>query len=175
MDDTFTALPRDLVQQFLSHLNSIEPCIQFTAEEETEGKLPFLDVCLQREGNGSLTTSVFRKATHTNQYLSFDSHHPVARKAVVVRTLIHRASTLSSNSVERVAKEKKVILENAYVCMPTHEQLQDVSAHGGVRTLRHQLFCPKDHVPRDQRAGVVYQIPQTVHWSVWKDPETPVV
>ena len=32
VDDTFTALPRDLVQQFLRHLNSIEPCIQFTAE-----------------------------------------------------------------------------------------------------------------------------------------------
>ena len=27
------------------------------------------------------------------------------------------------------------------------------------RTLRHQLVCPKVHVPRDQRAGVVYQIP----------------
>ena len=48
VDDTFTALPRDLVQQFLSHLNSIEPCIQFTVEEETEGKLPFLDVPAKR-------------------------------------------------------------------------------------------------------------------------------
>ena len=86
----------------LSYLNSIEPCIQFTAEE-TEGKLLFLDVCLQRDDNGSLTNSVIRKATHTNQYLS-DSH-----KAVVVRTLMHRASTLSSKSVERVAEEKKVL------------------------------------------------------------------
>ena len=97
------------MQQFLRHLNSIEPCIHFTAEEETEGKLPFLDVCLQRDDNGSLTTSVFRKATHTNQYLSFDSHHPVAHNAAVVRTLMHRASTLSSNSLERVAEEKKVL------------------------------------------------------------------
>ena len=43
--------------------------------------------------------------TRTNQYLSFDSHHPVAHKAVVVKALMHRASTLSSNSVERVAEE----------------------------------------------------------------------
>ena len=93
MDDTFTALPRDLVQQLLSQLNSIELCIQFTVEEETEGKLSFLD-------DGSLTTSVFRKATHTNQYLSFDSHHSVAHKAEVVRTLMHKASTLLSNSAE---------------------------------------------------------------------------
>ena len=68
-----------------------------------------MDVCLQREDNGSLATSVFRKAKHTNQYLSFNLHHPVAHKAAVVRTLMHRASTLSSNSVERMVEEKKVM------------------------------------------------------------------
>ena len=134
VDDTFTALPRDLVQQFLRHLNSIEPCIQFTAEEETEGKLPFLDVCLQRDDNGSLTTSVFRKATQTNQYLSFDSYHPMAHKAAVVRTLMHRASTLSSNSVERVAEEKKVVeaLRDKWLPIRVHPQVlrqQDTQAN----------------------------------------------
>ena len=64
VDDTFIALPRDLVQQLLSHLISTEPCIQFTVEADAEGKLPFSDVCLQRVDDGSLTTSVFRKATH---------------------------------------------------------------------------------------------------------------
>ena len=110
MDDTFTALPRSSVQQFLRHLNRIKTCIQFTVEKESEdGKLPFLDVCLCRETDGSVTTSVYRKATHTNQYLSFDSHHPMAHKAAVVRTLISRASTLSSNGVERVAEEKRIV------------------------------------------------------------------
>ena len=62
-------------------------CIQLTFEKETEdGKLPFLDVCLCRESDGSVTTSVYRKPTHTNQYLPSDSHHPVAHKASVVRT-----------------------------------------------------------------------------------------
>ena len=128
MDDTFIALPRDLVQQLLSHLISTEPCIQFTVEADAEGKLPFLDVCLQRVDDGSLTTSVFRKATHTNQYLSFDSHHPVAHKAVVVRTLMHRASTLSSNSVERVAKEKKIMMvlkDNGYPSGFIHRHLEN--------------------------------------------------
>ena len=48
VNDTFTALPRDLVQHLLSHLNSIEPCIQFTVEEEGEGKLPFW-MCVCKE------------------------------------------------------------------------------------------------------------------------------
>jgi len=50
----------------------------------------------------SVTTSVYRKPTHTNQYLPFDLHHPVAHKASVLRTL-SRASELSSNGVVRVS------------------------------------------------------------------------
>ena len=71
---------------------------------------------------------MFRKATHTNQYLSFDSHHPVAHKAVVVRTLMHRASTLSSNSVERAAKEKKIMVvlkDNGYPSDFIHRHLDN--------------------------------------------------
>ena len=49
VDDTFMVIPCNLVQEFLSHLNSIEACIQFTVGKETEDrKLPFLDVCLCR-------------------------------------------------------------------------------------------------------------------------------
>ena len=45
VDDTCTSLPRDMVKTFHSHLNSIEPCIQFMVEEGSEDRiLPFLDV-----------------------------------------------------------------------------------------------------------------------------------
>ena len=77
MDDASTALPRDVVKSFHNHLNSIEPCIQFTVEEESKDRiLPFLDVELCRESDGTITTSVYRKTTHTNQYLSFALHPP---------------------------------------------------------------------------------------------------
>ena len=71
VDDTCTALPRDMVKSFHSYLNSIEPYIQFTVEEESEDRiLPFLDVELCRESDGTITTLVYRKTTHINQYLS---------------------------------------------------------------------------------------------------------
>ena len=77
VDNTCTALPRDMVKSFHSHLNSIESCIQFTVEEESEDRiLPFLDVDLCQESDGTVTTLMYRKTTHTNQYLSFVSHHP---------------------------------------------------------------------------------------------------
>ena len=51
----------------------------------SEGKLPFLDVLLQQEPDGSISTTVFRKSTHTDRYLNFMSHHSLADKPALVR------------------------------------------------------------------------------------------
>ena len=76
VDDTITALPRKLIAPFLDHVNDIKPSIRFTKEEESDRHLAFLDVLLCRKDDGTISTSVYRKATHTNQYLSFRSNHP---------------------------------------------------------------------------------------------------
>ena len=41
---------------------------------------------------------------HTERYLSFDSHHPVAHKRAVVKSLTDRAKTIPS-SVDQQSKE----------------------------------------------------------------------
>ena len=57
---------------------------QFTMESEKDGKLPFLDCNVTRQENGELTVSVYRKGTHTDRYLNFNSHNPVhVRRGVV--------------------------------------------------------------------------------------------
>ena len=109
MDDTCATLPQDLVDPFHEHLNSIDPHIQFTVERESKGQLPFLDVLLTREENGTISTEVYRKPTHTDQYLAFDSHHPTAHKRAVVGTLMGQAETLSSSGVSRVQEEKRIL------------------------------------------------------------------
>ena len=77
---TCAALPLDLVDPFHKHLNSIDPCIEFMIEKDSDGQLPILDILLSREENGSISTSLNRKATHTDQYLCFQSHHPASHK-----------------------------------------------------------------------------------------------
>ena len=47
---------------------------------------------------GKLETDVYRKPTHTDKYLSYDSHHPVSHKRSVGKTLLQRAESLPSNS-----------------------------------------------------------------------------
>ena len=55
-----------------------------------------------------MDTTVYRKPTHTNKYLDFSSHHPLAHKIAVVRTLHTRAHALTSSAVSRTEEERTV-------------------------------------------------------------------
>ena len=48
------------------------------------------------DGEGRLKTTVYRKPTHTNQYLHWDSHHAIPSKYSMIGTLFHRAKTICS-------------------------------------------------------------------------------
>ena len=83
VDDTFCILNKDHINDFHSHLNSICSHIQFTIEKEHNFSLPFLDILVKRNSrNGNttthnfLSTTIYRKPTHTNRYLHYTSHHP---------------------------------------------------------------------------------------------------
>ena len=75
VDDTFPVLDRDHVDDFLQHLNCQQSTIRFTMETERDNTIPFLDITVTRDSDCLVTTTVYRKPTHTNQYLAYDSHH----------------------------------------------------------------------------------------------------
>ena len=108
VDDTCTVLKKEEVDRFHEHLNGVNAHIQFTAEIEENKSLPFLDILLLRQEDGSIKTSVFRKPTHTDKYLDFNSHHPLAHKSSVVRTLYHRSHTLASTTALQSKEDKHI-------------------------------------------------------------------
>ena len=117
VDDTFVVLPENSINSFHNHLNSINPSIQFTLEKESNNQLPFLDVLVTRSVNGTISTSIYKKDTHTDQYLNFNSYQPVEHKAAVIKTLIHRAKEIPSNEQLKeieISKVKHSLRKNAY-------------------------------------------------------------
>ena len=81
VDDTFIIIQRSHKDSFLQHLNTIDDNIHFTCEEADEdGSIAFLDMLITPNENGRLNTSLYRKATHTDQYLYWDSHHAITSK-----------------------------------------------------------------------------------------------
>ena len=97
VDDTFIIIKKSSKESFLEHLNSVDDNIHFTCEEPNEdGSIAFLDMLITPDHTGRLNTSVYRKVTHTDQYLHWDSHHAISSKYSVIGTLFHRARTVCS-------------------------------------------------------------------------------
>ena len=90
VDDTFTIIKKDHKDTFLDHINSIDLSINFTSEDAKEdGSISFLDILIIPTENGKLNTTVYRKPTHTDMYLHWDSHHNIPSKYSVIGTLYH--------------------------------------------------------------------------------------
>ena len=98
-------------------MNEVDPTgsIKFTHEEEENNSLAFLDTLLVRQPNGSVKVKVYRKKTHTNQYLNFNSHHPLPHKLGVVRTLVDRAHNLVTEEDDK-KEELATITKALTVC-----------------------------------------------------------
>ena len=70
--------------------------------------LAFCDTWMVLESYGSISTKVFRKETHTAQYLNFSCMLLLEHKCAVMRTLMNREDRLVSDETE-LGREKEHI------------------------------------------------------------------
>ena len=68
VDDTFTAVHKDGIDDFHDHLNEQNADIQLTKEIEENGKLPFLD-CFGKPRQQRTAYDSIQKPTHTDRLL----------------------------------------------------------------------------------------------------------
>ena len=133
------------IEPFTQHLNAQHTSIQWTSELEADGKLPLLDTLTTRMSDGSLKLSVYRKPTHTDQYLQFQSHQP---------------EDASHTTRTRTVTGPRV------TCLPLHRRrdgtnLPPNQEDGGCRTCQaphHHLVASKDKDHPQDKCGVVYQL-----------------
>ena len=118
VDDTDAVWPhgRSNLSQFLEHLNSQNNNIKFTMDIEENRSLPFLDVLVSRNSDGSISHQVFRKKTHIDRYLHANSHHFPPQKVGVINTLVTRALRILDREhiKEEIDHLEKVFEENGY-------------------------------------------------------------
>ena len=84
-------------------------------DNKEDGAIPFLDTIVKPEVDGKLSITVYRKPTHTDQYLQWDSHHHLSAKFSDIHTLSHRAQTLFSNP-KLLQKEKTHLRKALFKC-----------------------------------------------------------
>ena len=108
VDDSHACLKKDYLQEFHDHLNSVNPNIQFTKELEKDNGLSFLDTTITRE-RGRIQVSVYRKPTHRDKYLDYNSHHPSQHKRSVANNLLRRAQEIPLTNAEWSRERTHVI------------------------------------------------------------------
>ena len=77
--------------------------------------MPFLDILINPNEDGSLSTTVNRKPTHTDPFLQWDSDHTVLSKYSIIGTLHHRAETICS-SPQLLQQEEKYLQKALQRC-----------------------------------------------------------
>jgi hypothetical protein len=93
--------------------NNNNPDIQFTIEmpvvnEDGGQTIAFLDTKLLSTASGNIAMKVFRKSTHTDKYLTFDSHNHVNHKKAGIKTLLDRAKPIPPNSTLQAEETENV-------------------------------------------------------------------
>ena len=97
VDDTYLIFKSHTdVEPFFNYLNRQHRKINFTLEQESEGRIPFLDMMVYKN-SGKLNFSVFRKPTFTGLGINFLSECFTQYKINSIKTLVHRAFKLSSS------------------------------------------------------------------------------
>ena len=106
VDDIIMAVPHDQVESVLSTFNHYHQRLQFTYEKETDCKLPFLDIEILRERDGTLRTQWYQKGCHSGRILNYKSHHPIHQKLATATNLIHRCLSLTHHTLHNTSIQK---------------------------------------------------------------------
>ena len=109
VDDVFSIVRKAYLQELLDHISNLHPQTQFTKEEENNSTLPFVDTLVQRNCDKTISVKIYRKPTHTNQYLKYTSHNPTSAKQSVITALFDRTDNVVSNENDKIEEKHHIL------------------------------------------------------------------
>ncbi|MEL6802794.1 MAG: reverse transcriptase domain-containing protein, partial [Bacteroidota bacterium] len=131
VDDTF-AMFEDVAdcREFHDRINNLHSCLRFTKEEEDDcGRLPFLDVLVERNcSQAKMLTSVYRKPSFSGEYVRWNSFCDQKRKINLIKTLTHRALTICSEEKlqDELGNIRELLIRNGYPESRIHNAINQV-------------------------------------------------
>ena len=118
MDDIFCLFKSEKdADLFFQYLNSRHPNIKFTYEKQNTNKLPFLDINIHLNDQGSFSTSIYHKPTFTGLFTNFKSFVPFTYKLALINTLIHRIYKICSSWImfhHDICNLTRILKRNSY-------------------------------------------------------------
>ena len=120
VDDTFCLFKdKDDVARFHEFLDSLHPSAKFDREEESDGKLSFLDAVIKRTEDSTPNISTRIKPTDKGLLYNFSSFVPDKTKTALICTLVYRAYKIASDMLTfhlDVSALKNKFRQNGFPC-----------------------------------------------------------
>lgn len=152
VDDVFAIVKKSEIDNILKTLNGTKyTSIKFTHEEESEGKLPFLDLMLTRTPTGFIDVTVYRKPTATSRFITRESYCPTSHKMAAFHSMVHRLCRLPlsiQNFMNELKHIKEVALMNGFSSCAIDQIVQKHSKKLKLESLSTFYRKPKDKKPR---------------------------
>lgn len=99
------------LKQFHHSLNQFHPTIKFSLEHTGDTpSIPFLDTSVTLTEDGTITTELYIKPTHSGVLLHHSSAHPRSTKVAVASSQMNRALRVSSTSAGSSRSTEKIAL-----------------------------------------------------------------
>ena len=115
VDDIKAAVPHNKIDTIKNTFNNYNYKIQFTREEESEGRISFLDGLKIKVRDG-IKTNWYHKPTWSGYCLNFNLNHPYKYKINVFNNLVDRCISLSHNDFHKanIKKIKSILHKHNY-------------------------------------------------------------
>ena len=105
VDDAIWYVKVDCIENVLNTLNPFHANISVTYEQECDGMISFLYVLVVKKNN-TIETTIYRKQTHNDIYLNWESFTPEVWKRGTLKTLLFRVHT-NKELLEKEVKHLK--------------------------------------------------------------------
>lgn len=143
VDDIITSIPNDTSQHIIDVFNSYHPRLKFTIEKENNSKIPFLDVLLIRNENGTIDTDWYHKPTFSERFLNYSSQHPLNQKINIIQNLKTRAISLSSEKfhTKNLDYIKDILTKNNYPISLIKQILNKNNTKQKINRQDKEIYC----------------------------------